>query len=141
MNGVDVAHIREIDRKYVAQLFPDPKQIMAVEGRGCMLKTADGKEYLDLIGGIAVTATGHAHPKVAEAICKQARSIIHGNAFGNFVYPIQAELAELIADRAPGNLESTFFGNSGAEAVEGAIKLAMKATGRKKLVFFTKAFH
>ena len=57
MNGVDVAHIREIDRKYVAQLFPDPKQIMAVEGRGCMLKTADGKEYLDLIGGIAVTAT------------------------------------------------------------------------------------
>jgi len=133
--------IREIDRQYVAQLFPTPKSILAVEGRGCILKTAEGREYLDLIGGIAVTATGHSHPKVVEAICEQARHIIHGNAFGNFIYPIQAELAQLIAERAPGNLESTFFGNSGAEAVEGAIKLAFKATGRRKLIFFTRAFH
>lgn len=133
--------IRDIDRKYVAQLFPDPKDILAVEGKGCILKTAEGKEYLDLIGGIAVVATGHSHPKVVEAICDQARHIIHGNAFGNFIYPIQAELAQLIAERAPGNLESTFFCNSGAEAVEGAIKLALKATGRKRLIFFTRAFH
>lgn len=133
--------IREIDSKYVAQLFPSPKGILAVEGKGCILKTAEGGEYLDLIGGIAVTATGHSHPKVVEAIHKQASQIIHGNAFGNFVYPIQAELAQLIAERAPGNLESTFFCNSGAEAVEGAIKLAVKATGRKKLLFFTRAFH
>ena len=133
--------IREIDRKYVAQLFPSAKGILAVEGRGCILKTAEGDEYLDLIGGIAVTAAGHSHPKVVEAICQQAGQIIHGNAFGNFIYPIQAELAQLIAERAPGDLESTFFGNSGAEAVEGAIKLALKATGRKSLLFFTKAFH
>ncbi len=127
--------IREIDRKYVAQLFPSAKGILAVEGRGCILKTAEGDEYLDLIGGIAVTAAGHSHPKVVEAICQQAGQIIHGNAFGNFIYPIQAELAQLIAERAPGDLESTFFGNSGAEAVEGAIKLALKATGRKSLLF------
>ncbi|HEC35900.1 MAG TPA: aspartate aminotransferase family protein [Anaerolineae bacterium] len=133
--------IRYIDRKYVAQLFPDPKDILAVEGKGCILKTAEGKEYLDLIGGIAVVATGHSHPKVVEAICDQARHIIHGNAFGNFIYPIQAELAQLIAERAPGNLESTFFVNSGAEAVEGAIKLALKATGRKRLIYFSGAFH
>jgi len=135
------SEIREIDSKYVAQLFPTPKSILAVEGKGCILKTAEGREYLDLIGGIAVTATGHSHPKVVEAICKQASQIIHGNAFGNFIYPIQAELAQLIAERAPGNLESTFFGNSGAEAVEAAIKLAVKATGRHKLVFFKRAFH
>ncbi|MBN1318763.1 MAG: aspartate aminotransferase family protein [Anaerolineales bacterium] len=133
--------IREIDSKYVAQLFPFPKGILAVEGKGCVLKTAEGREYLDLIGGIAVTATGHSHPKVVEAITKQASHIIHGNAFGNFVYPIQAELAQLIAERAPGNLDKTFFGNSGAEAVEGAIKLALKATGRNRLIFFTRAFH
>jgi acetylornithine/succinyldiaminopimelate/putrescine aminotransferase len=133
--------IREIDRRYVAQLFPNPKDIVAEEGRGCTLRTADGREYLDLIGGIAVTTTGHSHPKVVEAICQQAHKIIHGNAFGNFIYPIQAELAQLIAERAPGDLESTFFCNSGAEAVEGAIKLARKATGRKKLVYFTRAFH
>lgn len=135
------AEIREIDSKYVAQLFPFPKGILAVEGKGCILKTAEGKEYLDLIGGIAVTATGHSHPKVVEAITKQASQIIHGNAFGNFIYPIQAELAQLIAERAPGNLDKTFFGNSGAEAVEGAIKLALKATGRNRLVFFKRAFH
>jgi acetylornithine/succinyldiaminopimelate/putrescine aminotransferase len=138
---MDLQHIRETDRKYVAQLFPTAKDIMAVEGCGCLIRTGDGKEYLDLIGGIAVTATGHSHPKVVEAISKQASMIIHGNAFGNFIYPIQAELAELIAQRAPGNLESTFFCNSGAEAVEGAIKLAHKATGRKSLVFFNRAFH
>jgi len=133
--------IREIDRRYVTQLFPTPKSILAVDGKGCILKTAEGKEYLDLIGGIAVVATGHSHPRVVEAICEQARHIIHGNAFGNFIYPIQAELAQLIAERAPGDLESTFFCNSGAEAVEGAIKLAVKATGRKKLMYFKKAFH
>jgi putrescine aminotransferase len=133
--------IRDIDRKYVAQLFPAAKSILAAEGKGCILKTAEGEEYLDLIGGIAVVATGHSHPQVVRAICDQASQIVHGNAFGNFVYPIQAELAHLIAERAPGNLESTFFCNSGAEAVEGAIKLALKATGRKKLIYFTRAFH
>jgi putrescine aminotransferase len=137
----DIQQIREIDNRYVAQLFPTSKGILAVEGKGCILKTAEGKEYLDLIGGIAVVATGHSHPKVVEAICEQARHIIHGNAFGNFIYPIQAELARLIAERAPGNLESTFFCNSGAEAVEGAIKLAVKATGRRKLIYFSRAFH
>ncbi len=137
----DLQKIREIDSKYVAQLFPTAKSILAVEGRGAILKTGEGREYLDLIGGIAVTATGHSHPKVVEAICQQASQIIHGNAFGNFIYPIQAELAQLIAERAPGNLESTFFTNSGAEAAEGSIKLAMKATRRKKLVFFQRAFH
>jgi acetylornithine/succinyldiaminopimelate/putrescine aminotransferase len=133
--------IREIDSRYVAQLFPTSKSILAVDGKGCILKTAEGKEYLDLIGGIAVVATGHSHPKVVEAICQQAGHIIHGNAFGNFIYPVQAELAQLIAERAPGNLESTFFCNSGAEAVEGAVKLAVKATGRRKLIFFSRAFH
>ncbi len=137
----DIQQIREIDNRYVAQLFPTSKGILAVDGKGCILKTAEGKEYLDLIGGIAVVATGHSHPKVVEAICEQARHIIHGNAFGNFIYPIQAELAQLIADRAPGNLESTFFCNSGAEAVEGAVKLAVKATGRRKLIYFSRAFH
>jgi len=139
--SISPQEIRAIDQKYVAQLFPDPKDVLASEGRGCTLKTLDGKEYLDLIGGIAVVATGHSHPKVVAAIAEQAAKIIHGNAFGNFIYPVQAELAELIAQRAPGNLESTFFCNSGAEAVEGAIKLARKATGRRRLVYFTRAFH
>jgi acetylornithine/succinyldiaminopimelate/putrescine aminotransferase len=133
--------ISELDRMYVAQLLPGTKDILVEQGRGCILHTLDGKDYLDLISGIAVTATGHSHPKVVKAIAEQAGKIIHGNAFGNFTYPIQVELAEMIAERAPGALQSTFFCNSGAEANEGAIKLAHKATGRKGLVFFNRAFH
>lgn len=141
MDQQEINQVRQLDSEYVCQLFPNPKDVLAVEGKGCTLRTAEGKEYLDLIGGIAVVATGHSHPKVVEAICEQARHLIHGNAFGNFIYPVQVELAQMIAERAPGNLESTFFCNSGAEAVEGAIKLAVKATRRKKLMYFTRAFH
>jgi acetylornithine/succinyldiaminopimelate/putrescine aminotransferase len=135
--------ILERDMKYVAQIFPHPKPVVAMEGKGCILKTADGEEYLDLMSGVSVTSTGHSHPRVVEAICQQAGKVIHANCFGNYAYDIQAELGQLIADRVPkgGKLETTFFSNSGAEAVEGAIKLAVKVTGRKKLIYFQRAFH
>jgi acetylornithine/succinyldiaminopimelate/putrescine aminotransferase len=133
--------VKEKDLKYVAQISKTPKDVIADWGKGCTLKTVDGKEYLDFMAGVAVTATGHSHPKVVEAIHKQAQRVIHANCFGNYTYGIQAELAELLAERAPGDLQSTFFSNSGAEAVEGAIKLAVKATGRKKLIYFQRAFH
>ncbi len=133
--------IKEKDQKYVAQLSPFQKDIVIDKGEGCILKTINGKEYLDLTAGVSVTATGHSHPKVTEAICNQAKKIIHAQCFGNYIYGIQAELAKLLAERSPGNLQSTFFTNSGAEAVEGAIKLAIKATKRKQIVFFDKSFH
>ena len=133
--------IKEKDQKYVAQLYPFQKDMVIDKGEGCILKTVNGKEYLDLTAGVSVTATGHSHPKVVEAICNQAKKIIHAQCFGNYTYGIQAELAQLLAERSPGNLQSTFFTNSGAEAVEGAIKLAIKATKRKQIVFFDKSFH
>ena len=71
--SINPGEIRKIDSQYVAQLFPNPKGILALEGKGCTLKTAEGDEYLDLIGGIAVTTTGHSHPKVVEAICQNQR--------------------------------------------------------------------
>jgi putrescine aminotransferase len=133
--------IKEKDLKYVAQISKTPKDIIADFGKGCTLHTVDGIEYLDFMSGVAVASTGHSHPKVVEAIYKQAQKVIHANCFGNYIYEIQTELAELLAERAPGNLQSTFFSNSGAEAMEGAIKLAVKATGRKKLIYFQRAFH
>jgi len=133
--------IKEKDLKYVAQLSRVQKDMVIDEGKGCILKTVNGKEYLDLTAGVSVTATGHSHPKVVEAICKQAQKVIHAQCFGNYTYEVQAELAQLLAERAPGNLQSTFFTNSGAEAVEGAIKLAIKTTRRKRIIFFSKSFH
>ncbi|MBW2122685.1 MAG: aminotransferase class III-fold pyridoxal phosphate-dependent enzyme [Deltaproteobacteria bacterium] len=135
--------IKELDTKYVAQIFPHPKPVVALEGKGCILKTADGREYLDLMSGVAVASTGHSHPKVVEAICDQARQVIHANCFGNYAYGVQAELCQMIVERAPkgGRLETVFLCNSGAEAIEGAIKLAVKATGRKRLIYFNRAFH
>lgn len=133
--------IKEKDLKYVAQLSRVQKDMIINEGKGCILKTVNDKEYLDLTAGVSVTATGHSHPKVVEAICKQAQKVIHAQCFGNYTYEVQAELAQLLAERAPGNLQSTFFTNSGAEAVEGAIKLAIKTTRRKRIIFFSKSFH
>jgi acetylornithine/succinyldiaminopimelate/putrescine aminotransferase len=133
--------IREKDLKYVAQISKTPKDMIADYGKGCVLHTIDGREYLDFMSGVAVASTGHSHPKIVEAIYKQAQQVIHANCFGNYTYEVQAELAELLAERAPGDLQSTFFTNSGAEAMEGAIKLALKATRRKKLIYFQRAFH
>ena len=133
--------IKEKDLKYVAQLSRVQKDMVIDEGKGCILKTVNGKEYLDLTAGVSVTATGHSHPKIVEAIYKQAQKVIHAQCFGNYTYEVQAELAQLLAERSPGNLQSTFFTNSGAEAVEGAIKLAIKITRRKRIVFFSKSFH
>lgn len=133
--------IKEQDLKYVAQLGRIQKDMVIDEGKGCILKTVGGKEYLDLTAGVSVTATGHSHPKIVEAMHKQAQKVIHAQCFGNYIYEVQAELAQLLAERSPGNLESTFFTNSGAEAVEGAVKLAIKATRRKRIVFFSRSFH
>ena len=112
------------DMEYVAQIFPDPKPVVAMEGKGCILKTADGEEYLDLMSGVAVTSTGHSHPRVLEAICQQAGKVIHANCFGNYAYDIQSELGQLIADRVyvSGNTDYTvdftgYVGTSGTGTI------------------------
>lgn len=98
-----------------------------------------GKKYLDLLGGYGIFNVGHRHPKVVEAVSHQLkRQALHSQ---ELLEPFRAILAKLISDIAPGDLQYSFFGNSGAEAVEGAMKLAMLHTGRKSFVAATAAFH
>jgi putrescine aminotransferase len=98
-----------------------------------------GKKYLDLLGGYGIFNVGHRHPKVVEAVTNQLkRQALHSQ---ELLEPFRAILAKLIADITPGDLQYSFFGNSGAEAVEGAMKLAMLHTGRKSFVAATAAFH
>ena len=114
--------------------------IIASRGEGCYLYDLDGKQYLDFTCGIAVTNTGHCHPKVVEAVRKQAGLLLHGQI--NIIYhqPMLDLVSELMTIIPP-ELDGYFFSNSGAEAVEGAIKLARTATGRPNIIVFQGSFH
>ena len=126
---------KELDAKYFMPCFGRSMQI--VKGEGCTVFDDEGKSYLDLVAGIAVCSTGHCHPKVVEAICSQAQKLIHCS---NLYYVEgQAEFAEKLS-KASG-MGKVFFGNSGAEANEAAMKLARVRSGRKNFVSFTHDFH
>lgn len=106
-----------------------------------MLYDAAGKEYIDLIGGISVANTGHCHPKVIEAIQKQLNAYMHIMVYGEFVESPQVQYARLLSDNLPFSLNSVYFTNSGAEAVEGAMKLAKRVTNRTQIIAFNKSYH
>ncbi len=102
---------------------------------------ADGKEYLDLISGISVSALGHGHPAVVQAVKAQAEKYMHLMVYGEFVQSPQVQLAALLSELLPEQLEQSFLVNSGSEAVEGALKLAKRYTGRTKVIAFQNAYH
>ena len=108
---------------------------------GCYLYTADGRKYLDLISGIAVSSLGHRHPAVVEAIKKQLDRHLHVMVYGEYVQEPQSRFAKLLTDQLPDSLDRVYFVNSGTEANEGALKLAKKHTGRQKLVAFHNSYH
>ncbi|MEL7015742.1 MAG: 4-aminobutyrate--2-oxoglutarate transaminase [Pseudomonadota bacterium] len=121
--------------------LPSKSGIYAVKAQGAELWDADGKRYIDFIGGIGVLNVGHAHPKVVEAIKKQADAFIH-TCFGIAQYESYVELAERLNTLAPGPTpKKTALFNSGAEAVENSIKFARRITGRPATIAFEGAFH
>lgn len=107
---------------------------------GCWITAADGTRFLDFTSGIGVTSTGHCHPSVVAAICEQARRAVHAQV-NCYRHPLLAELADALDAVTPGSIDTFFFSNSGAEAVEAAVKLARRATGRTNLIVFDGAFH
>ncbi len=113
--------------------------VIVERGEGALLYGQDGRSYLDFTCGIAVTNTGHCHPRVVEAVQRQAGLLLHGQANIVFHKPMLQLVQELLPLVAP--LDSFFFSNSGAEAVEGAVKLARQATGRTNVVVFQGSFH
>jgi len=114
--------------------------IMAERAEGAYVYGQDGARYLDFTSGIGVTNTGHCHPKVVQAIQEQAAKLMHGQVNIIFHRPL-LELAEELRPIVPQGLDSFFFSNSGAEAVEGAVKLARHATGRPNVIVFQGSFH
>ena len=102
---------------------------------------ADGKEYLDLIGGISVCNVGHCHPRVVEAVKKQAETYMHIMVYGELVENPQVEYAKKLTDHLPASLNSVFYTASGSEATEGAMKLAKRYTDRTQIVSFKNSYH
>ena len=114
--------------------------VVVERASGCRITGADGREYLDCFSGLAVCNAGHGHPRVLAAAREQMDRLVH---CCTYVYynPRAAELAEKLAEVTPGRLQKSFFGNSGAEALEGGMRLAKQFTGRKELVSLTLGFH
>ena len=130
--------IRELDERYVAQTYKR-QPFALVKGRGMFVYDAEGRRYLDFVGGIAVCALGHSHPALVKAISEQAKKLMHvSNLY--FIQP-QVELAALLAKITPHGIDKFFFCNSGAEAVEAAFKLAVKHTKRRRIVAMEGSFH
>ena len=127
------------ERAHLSQVLYRYTPLVIDRAQGSYLYTVEGRRYLDFASGIAVTNLGHGHPVVIEAAKAQLDKLVHTSVVAHHQPAIQ--LAERIAALAPGKLEKVFFANSGAEAVEGAIKLARYTTGRSALIAFQGAFH
>lgn len=132
---------RELFFRHVAQTSAAPLALEIVKAEGSRLWDADGKEYIDLIAGISVCNVGHRHPRVVKAIKKQVDDYLHLLVYGELIESPQVQYAKLITDHLPGTLNSVYFTNSGAEAVEGAMKLAKRVTGRTQVIAFNQSYH
>lgn len=130
----------ERDKKHLSPALARAYDIVVTSGKGSWLYDENGKEYLDFTSGIAVNQVGHAHPEVAEAIKEQADKLIHTSCVVH--YPKNIELAEKLASLMPGDIDCTFFCNSGAETADGAVKFSkLLKPGRGNFIAFKGSFH
>ena len=132
---------RELFLQHIAQTSPAPLALEIVKAEGCLLIDKRGGTYVDLIGGISVANIGHRHPKVLEAIKNQLDAYLHVMVYGEFIETPQVQYASLLAENLPAPLESVYFTNSGAEAVEGAMKLAKRISNRSQIISFKNSYH
>ena len=132
---------RQLFLNHVGQTSEAPLSLEIVRAEGCKLFDADGKEYIDLIGGISVCNVGHRHPKVIEAIKKQLDDYLHIMVYGELVQSPQVQYAKKLTEFLPGSLNSVFFTASGSEATEGAMKLAKRFKNRTQIISFKNSYH
>jgi 4-aminobutyrate aminotransferase len=139
--GPKAAALIANDERYTSPSYTRVYPLAVVRGEGCVIEDVDGNLFLDFTAGIAVTATGHCHPRVVAAIQQQAEKLLHMSGT-DFYYGPQCELAQKLAEIAPGaGAKRVFFTNSGAESAEAAFKLARFHTKRQQMIAFRGAFH
>jgi len=129
------------DARFISPSYTRSYPLVMKRGYGAIIEDVDGNTFLDFNAGVAVCALGHGHPEIAEVIARQARDFVHISGT-DYYYPQQTELAEKLSDVTPGDFaKRVHYGNSGAEAMEGALKAAIYSTGRHKFIAFRGAFH
>ncbi|ULQ55009.1 aspartate aminotransferase family protein [Flavihumibacter rivuli] len=132
---------RQLFLRHVAQTSPAPLALEIVKAKGTVMEDRNGKKYLDLIAGISVCNVGHCNPRVLKAIRKQSEDYLHLLVYGEFVEAPQVQYARMIAKHMPESLNCVYFTNSGAEATEGAMKLAKRVTNRPEIIAFNQSYH
>jgi len=132
---------RQLFFNHLAQTSETPLALEIEKAEGVYLYDTSNKRYLDLISGISVSNIGHRHPKVLAAIHLQLEKYMHLMVYGEYIQSPQVQLAKKISEHLPENLNSVYFVNSGSEAIEGAMKLAKRVTGRTEIISFKNAYH
>lgn len=126
---------------YQAQTTPHPLAMEVSHAEGCYVYDTNNKAYLDFVAGVSACSLGHRHPKVVKAIKDQLDKYMHVMVYGEYIQEPAVELAKILADNLPKSLECTYLVNSGTEAIEGALKLARRATGRSQIIAAHHAYH
>ncbi len=127
--------------RHVAQTSNEPAGLEIVKAGGTRMWDAEGKEYLDLISGVSVCNIGHSHPEVIKAVQEQVEQYMHLIVYGEFAEAPQVQYAAALTGSLPASLNNVYFTNSGTEAIEGAMKLAKRATGRTEIAGFRYSYH
>lgn len=127
--------------KYQAQTSPHPLALEIDHATGSYIYTTEGKKYLDFVAGVSASSLGHRHPKVVEAVKQQLDKYLHVMVYGEYAQGPAMELCRLLAENLPAPLEKTYLTNSGTEAIEGALKLARRYTGRSQILAARNAYH
>ena len=132
---------RQLFLSHLAQTTDFPMSLEIVRAEGSYMYDPNGKKYLDLISGISVSNIGHRHPRVVKAVKDQVDQYMHLMVYGEYIQSPQVKLAKKITDQLDKNLDSVYFVSSGSEAIEGAMKLAKRATGRAEILHMNKSYH
>lgn len=132
---------KQLFKEHLGQTSDFPLMLEIEKAEGIYLYGKNGERYIDLISGIGVSNIGHCHPKVVNAIKKQCETYLHVMVYGEYVQSPQTKLAQKIASTLPSPLSVSYLVNSGSEAVEGALKLAKRYTGKQKILSFNNAYH
>ncbi len=132
---------RQLFFQHLAQTSLSPIGLEIVKAKGNYQYDIDGKKYFDLISGFNVANIGHSHPAVIEAVKRQAEDYMHLIVYGEFIQSPQTMYAQLLTKYLPASLDAVYFTNSGAEATEGALKLAKRVTSRTNIIAFNKSYH
>ena len=134
-------NLRQLFLEHVGQTSDNPMMLEVERAEGLYLYGRDGKRWIDLISGVSVSAVGHGNRQVIDAICSQAQDYLHLMVYGEAVESPQVRYAQRIASLLPDPLDTVYFVNSGSEAVEGALKLAKRYTGRTEIIYYKNAYH